>query len=166
MRGTDSKILLMMWLMSLRLLLMLTGTVISNHGNGSLRHTLTCRLLSCLSSLQLSYSPEVRPAVIMQLGLSSRGQLQVTHRTKGVAPTLTWKKNPRMNSTKEFSPKLILKWVRYLGKKSFGRRACERCLCSVFLDTFLQRQWSAHSPGAERGWEESSSLRGNSRNGF
>lgn len=53
-------------------------------------------MLSRLSSLELSHSPEVRPAVVVQLGLSIRGQLQVTHLTQRVGPALTWDEIRRM----------------------------------------------------------------------
>lgn len=56
--------------------------------------------MSHLSCLELSHSPEVGPAIVVQLGLSSRGQLQVTHLTQRVGSTLTWGKTPRMDGQK------------------------------------------------------------------
>lgn len=64
----------------------------------------TCCLLPVVSSLQLSHSPEVRPAIVVQLGLSSRGQLQVAHLTQRVRPALTWKeKQGREEKTTSFA---------------------------------------------------------------
>lgn len=54
-------------------------------------HVPTCCLLSSLPSLELSHSPKVRPAIVVNLGLTRRSQLQVTHLAQRVGPTLTWK---------------------------------------------------------------------------
>lgn len=70
----------------------------------TLQKGITSCLLPVLSSLQLSHSPEVRPAIVVQLGLSTRGQLQVTHLTQRVRPALTWKeKQGREEKTTSFA---------------------------------------------------------------
>lgn len=158
------------WLMSLWLLLMLMGTVTSIHGNGSLHQTIAAtHLPSVVLSLQLA-------AVLLSWGETCHYNAAGPEKLRSAAGYTPHKgstphpdlenSTDQFNKGKRFSPKLILKCVSYLGKKSFGRKARELGLCSIFLDTFLQRQGSAHSPGAERGQEESSSLRKTGEMGF
>lgn len=123
----------------------------------------TRRLLSCLSSPELSHSPEVRPAVVVQLGLSSRGQLEVTHLTQRIRPTLTWREKTSRDEKRKLqglTSRSIEDMLGHLRMESAGQRDwwAQVWACPSGLDTSLQSQRSAHSPGAEKGWEESSSL--------